>query len=402
MRILVADDDLLTRKMVQRLLEGAGHEVVLAADGAEAWAIIEKDHFPMVISDWIMPNVDGVELVRRIRARQNVFYTYAILLTAKSSKEELVEAMDAGADDFVSKPFDAAELQSRVRAGQRVVELEQSLAQRNRELQAAHREVALANERMSQDLEAAAKVQRALLPRKTPDDATAGFAWFYRPCDELAGDILNVFRLDERHVGLYVLDVSGHGVSSALLSVSVHHMMSPAIDHGLLKRRQSEPPGFALCSPVEVASQLNTLFQVREELPQYFTLLYGIVNLETRRFEYVQAGHPSPIHVPRNGAPAVIEGRGLPIGFFEGADYDTRFLDLSAGDRLYLYSDGLYEAMNAQSEQFGQDRILAALEQARSQPLEESLKFVTESFDKWIGSSHASDDISILALEMKA
>ena len=402
MKILVADDEIVSRRLVQRLLQGWGHEVTVAADGAEAWKYYDKEHFPLVISDWMMPEMDGVELVRRIRAREGYGYTYIILLTAKSAKEELTEGMDAGADDFISKPFDATELKSRLRAGERVLRLEQNLEQRNRELEQANQEVALANHRMKNDLEAAAKIQRNLLPKSFPDEPSFRFDFNYQPCDELAGDILNVFRLDDRNIAFYVLDVSGHGVPSALLSVTLHHALSPMMDQSnLLKRPIAEAPGYAIVPPPEVAATLNRQYPMEERGGLYFTLLYGIVNADTRQVRYVQAGHPSPILVPPQGDARILPGSGFPIGLFDEATYEEKALTLEPGERLYLYSDGLYEIMNSQNEQFEQWRVAQAFGEKRSAPLAEGFSYVVNQANEW-GGGRLIDDISLLALEVRA
>jgi len=134
MKILIAEDALVSRRLLERHLQAWGHEVVAATDGAEAWQCFVTDEFPIVISDWMMPQMDGLELVRRIRASERPGYVYIILLTAKSHTADLVEGMEAGADDFVAKPFERDELRVRVRAGERIIELEQKLARQNRKL----------------------------------------------------------------------------------------------------------------------------------------------------------------------------------------------------------------------------------------------------------------------------
>jgi two-component system NtrC family sensor kinase len=127
MKILIADDDAVSRRLLQSYLQKWGYEVTAAQDGAEAWRLFEAGLFPAVITDWMMPELDGPGLVRRIRSSQRPGYVYAILLTAKSQKEDLVEGMDAGADDFLTKPFDRDELRVRLRAGERIIRLEQNL-----------------------------------------------------------------------------------------------------------------------------------------------------------------------------------------------------------------------------------------------------------------------------------
>ena len=130
MKVLVADDDPVSRRLLLNYLKKWGHEATVANDGAEAWRLFQQDPFPIVISDWMMPEMDGPELIRRIRRHSGERYVYTILLTARSKKEDLVAGMDAGADDFVSKPFDHDELHVRLRAGERIINLERALKEK--------------------------------------------------------------------------------------------------------------------------------------------------------------------------------------------------------------------------------------------------------------------------------
>jgi two-component system, NtrC family, sensor kinase len=131
MKILLAEDEATSRRLLQNYLQKWGHDVVLANDGAEAWRLFEQEAFPLVISDWMMPELDGVDLIRRIRASPLPIHVYVILLTGRSQKEDIVEGMEAGADDFVTKPFDRDELRVRLRVGERVCELERRLAEQS-------------------------------------------------------------------------------------------------------------------------------------------------------------------------------------------------------------------------------------------------------------------------------
>jgi sigma-B regulation protein RsbU (phosphoserine phosphatase) len=242
MKVLIAEDDRVSRRMLQRQLEKWGHEVVAAVDGKDAWEKFQADDFSIVVSDWMMPEMDGIELVGKIREAETAGYVFVILLTARSKKEDIIVGMEAGADDFLSKPFDQGELRVRLRAGERIIALERSLAQRNAQLQEA-------NKRMTRDLEAAARVQQSLLPSTMPDVPQAHFAWHYRPCDELAGDFLNVFRLGEKHVGMYVADVSGHGVAASLLSVSISRVMTPQASSSALLLKPDAKGAYQVVPP---------------------------------------------------------------------------------------------------------------------------------------------------------
>ena len=127
MKVLIADDEAVSRRLLQNYLQKWGHDVTVAENGAEAWGLFNEGNFPMIITDWMMPELDGPGLLRLIRSARRPGYVYAMLVTAKSEKEDLVEGMEAGADDFLTKPFDRDELRVRLRAGERIMQLEQEL-----------------------------------------------------------------------------------------------------------------------------------------------------------------------------------------------------------------------------------------------------------------------------------
>ncbi len=278
---------------------------------------------------------------------------------------------------------------------------ENELLRLGAELQDANGRLEAVNSRMKRDLDAAAQVQQSLLPKTLPATTGAKFAWTYRPCTELAGDILNVFRLDDRNVGLYVLDVSGHGAVASLLSVTASHLISPVGDSGLLRSPyESAEMGVRLTPPPEVAAKLNERFVGRPDSEQFLTLLYGILNLDTPDFRYVCAGHPGPIRMPLGGTPCLIESSGFPVGIFEEAVFDELRIRLNPGDRLYLYSDGLPEAMDPMGEQFGNLRLLDAISKVADEPLEAGVMQLRAEIEAWCGDSGPGDDLSILAFEI--
>ncbi|HEY7153303.1 MAG TPA: response regulator, partial [Gemmataceae bacterium] len=137
MKVLIAEDEPVSRHLLQTYLQQWGHQVVAAPDGAAAWRLFQESDFPLVLSDWVMPEMDGLELIRHIRGRPSGAYVYIILLTARALKQDVIEGLEAGANDFVTKPFDRGELRVRLRAGERIIELEQALAAQNRALREA-------------------------------------------------------------------------------------------------------------------------------------------------------------------------------------------------------------------------------------------------------------------------
>ena len=267
-------------------------------------------------------------------------------------------------------------------------------------LERAKADLESANERMQSDLQAAVRVQQALLPAKSPGVPGANIAWRLNPCSELAGDFLNFYRLGKNLLGLYLLDVSGHGVAAALLSVTISRMLSETSRQSVLFDAPAGPKDRRLVSPSGVAAKLNELFPFDPRTAQFFTLLYGHLDADERTFRYVSAGHLPPIRVPRQGEPTRLESDGLPIGLFSDRTWMDRSVQLGTGDRVYLYTDGLVEAESQEGVEFGIDRLTDLVASLRSQPLEAGLDRVLQVVDDWTGPTPLVDDASILAIEI--
>jgi sigma-B regulation protein RsbU (phosphoserine phosphatase) len=249
-------------------------------------------------------------------------------------------------------------------------------------------------EAIEQDLRLAAKVQQALLP---PPDVEAGslrIAHAFHPCDDLAGDAVGIVPLTADLVGLYVLDVSGHGVGAALLSFTLNHLLSATVGGALLVDGAAE---VAVVSPSSVAQRLNRQFPM-DRTRQYFTLVYGVIDPASGKFRYVTAGHPSPIVLPRGGVPAAAAGAGLPIGMFDEASFEEASLTLEPGDRLYFYTDGVIEALDASEDEFGHPRLLAEIARWGDQPLRAGLDGIVAAVRAWCA-GRIRDDVSLLAVE---
>jgi sigma-B regulation protein RsbU (phosphoserine phosphatase) len=306
----------------------------------------------------------------------------------------VVEALNAGANDYVTKPFDLAVVLARARtqlslkrAVDRARRLEQSLAQRNTELELANQALTTANRRMREELEAAARVQQALLPAAPPPLPGALFAWHYRPCAELAGDLLGLVGLAERRACLYVLDVVHHGVKAALLAVMINRVLSRLL-----------AAGGPDVSPAEVAVQLNREFPWDDRTEQFFTLLLGVLDQGAGEFRFVSAGQPGPLHLSGAGESRLLRMPAEPIGL--GRSYQEHCLRLGQGDRLYLFTDGLVEARGAGRGQFGAERCGRLLAEARDLPLGEGLSRLVQAVDEWTAPEAPHDDISIAAVEL--
>jgi phosphoserine phosphatase RsbU/P len=401
MRILIADDSITIRNVLSHFLQKWGYEVIAATDGLEAWNILQEVQIGMVITDWMMPNMDGPELCRMIRSSDLSRYIYTMLLTSKDEKSDLIAGMAAGADDFLVKPFDADELQMRIRAGERILDLERTLEERNRRLAGAYRELENAYSRMKADLEAAAKVQQSLLPQTANTVGKLKFDWLYRPCTFVAGDIFNFFRLDETHLGFYHLDVAGHGIPSALLSVTLSKVLTPDLNQGSpLKHPISGPPHYEITPPTEVVSHLNRRFQSDMDKMIYFTMIYGIFDSRSHQLTLTQAGHPSPVYLGTDAPPVLLGSGGFPVGMFPEVEYDALTARFHPGDRLFLYSDGITECTNSSGEPFTENRLLQFIETSGHLPLDKLINRLEEDLIKWRGGEEFDDDISLLAFQI--
>jgi len=267
-------------------------------------------------------------------------------------------------------------------------------------LNRAKEELESANDRMQRDLQAAARVQQALLPSESLAVPGADIAWRLSPCSELAGDFLSFYQLGENQLGLYLLDVSGHGVAAALLSVTVSRMLSETSRQSVLFDAAAGPEDRNLVSPSGVAAKLNELFAFNPRTAQFFTLLYGLLDTDERTFRYVSAGHLPPIRVPRQGQPTRLSSDGFPIGLLPERTWVDRLVHLDGGDRVYFYTDGLVEAASRDDVEFGMDRLTDLLASLRSQSLETGLDRVLRVVDDWTGPTPLEDDASILVVEI--
>lgn len=258
--------------------------------------------------------------------------------------------------------------------------------------------------RMKRDLEAASRIQMSLLPDSLPHVREAALAWKFRPCDELAGDILNVLRLDRDHLAVYVLDVSGHGVPAALHAVVLHRLLSTFPGQSMLIReRRGRIGGHEIVPPSDVLDQLSERFPLSKSVDsRYFTIHYGIIDLRTGRYRYAQGGHPPPVIVSEGRPPRLLEGTGLPVGFDPSTKYEQFEIALTRGDRLIVYSDGVTETSNRDLEQFSDSRLLLMAQDTREMSVKDALGVLIDRLTQWRGRSQPEDDISVLALDWKA
>lgn len=382
-KILLVEDALETRYILSMTLQKYGYEVITADNGKTAWEILQQQtDIQLVLSDWMMPIMDGIQLCQAIRNKQNWHsYIYFILLTANCDEDAVIQGMEAGADDFLLKPVNLDELRVRLNAGKRIIQLEKTLESSKQKIQNTY-------DQISTDLQSAANMQQALLPQPGRLGQIQ-FDWIFCPYRFVAGDMFNYFELNDTYLGFYQLDVAGHGVSSALLSFTVHHRI---VNHLLLN---NDIP----VSPEDVVAALNEEFQ--NSLDNYFTIIYGYINKYNGKVCLTQAGHPKPILVSNSNAKLYGEG-GYPVGMLPDLEYHNFELQLEVGDRFFIYSDGVTECMNSYNQQFSESRFVSLLEKYHNFSLEILLKKIGIELRTWRNQIPFDDDVTLLAFERMA
>ncbi len=396
MKILLADDNSASRGALEDHLRGWECEVVTAASGERALEILQGDgEVSLLIAALELPGMDGVELCRRARTLDRRRYLHTVLLTEKTATHDLLDLVTRGVDAVFPDPIHPPQLLAQIRVADRIQTLEDRLSERVEELTKMQR-------RTREDLEAAAKVQKSLLPRDRLSLPGVDVFWIYEACELVAGDMFHVHRLDESRLGLYILDVSGHGVKAALLAVTLSRLLTPHTQAGgLLKRSLSRAPFYEIVSPGEVARECNEIFPMLGDSNFFCTLLYGILDMAGKRFTYVRAGHPGPILSRGAGVTLLEDKAGPAIGVTANQEFPESTIELVAGDKLVLFSDGVDEALNAEGETFGRERLIDVLADCHLEGIEATLEAVVRELRGFVRGEVQNDDITLLGIGVK-
>lgn len=386
--ILVADDSTAQRRMLSLQLARWGYRVAEAASGPEALALARTQDFDFILSDWMMPGLTGPDFCRAFRALPRDGYGYFVLLTARSEKADIADGLDSGADDFLTKPVNAAELLARIHAGERILGMQAELRRRNRDLESLYAA-------LQRDLAEARDFQSSLVPDTVQDFGPAQATFLMQPSGHLGGDLVGSFRLDETRIALWSLDVAGHGVAAALLAARLAGLLSDRSRDQNLAFRDGRP-----LPPAAVIHRLNQLLCQDQRSDQYVTMFYAELCLTDGRLTYVQAGHPHPVLINGKTTRQLGEG-GFPIGLIPQADYAELSLTLTPGDRLLIPSDGITECPGPQGDlgQDGLSRLLAKLSAATGPALSGAL---LSALARHAGTRDFPDDVSAIILDWRA
>ncbi|MGB3178381.1 MAG: SpoIIE family protein phosphatase [Albidovulum sp.] len=353
-RVMVVDDSRMQRKILCSQLARAGFSVIEAASGGEALELCRAELPDLVISDWMMPGMSGIEFCQALRSKVNARYIYFILLTSKSESAEIARGLDGGADDFLTKPVSGDELRARIAAGERILRMERELVDKNNLLASTLSELQTLYDSVDRDLLEAKKLQQSLVRERHRHFGNAEVSLLLRPSGHVGGDLVGFFPINARRVGFFSIDVSGHGITSALMTARLAGYLSGNSPEQNMALILTEFGIYDARDPADLAEQLNRVVLKEMQTETYFTLAYADVDLVSGKVLLVQAGHPHPAIQRANGQVEYLGSGGMPIGLIEMASYETFEAQLESGDRLFLMSDGITEAEDCNSEQLGE------------------------------------------------
>jgi sigma-B regulation protein RsbU (phosphoserine phosphatase) len=383
-RILIVDDQPENRDVLARRLERQGHQTFQAENGRHALDLLISEPCDLILLDVMMPEMDGFTALGRIKADPALRHIPVIMISALDEIENVVRCIERGAEDFLPKPFNPTLLRARIGAS-----LEKK-GFRDQE-QAYLRRIEETQKRLEEELQEAAKYVVSILPE--PTEKPFRITWTYAPSTELGGDSFGYHWLDDTHFAIYLLDVCGHGVGAALLSVAAINVI-----------RSGSLPGTDFLDPGQVLSGLNDTFQMERHNNMYFTIWYGVYDTATRTLRHASGGHPPAILLKPDAQGDTLEqllSPGMLIGGMPDMSYQSATNVVPPGSRLFVYCDGAYEIRRPDGTMldFDHDFLPFLQENGRHAALPDEVL-------TWIRSIHQSkdldDDYSFVAIDFPA
>ena len=378
-KVLVVDDEPRNVRILQIHLNAQGYTVYTAADGVEALDIVEKDAPDLILLDINMPKMDGFEVVKRIRANKATEFIPIVMITAlRDTRENRIRSIEAGADDFIEKPFDSLEVLARVRSLLRIKEYQDTLAKHNA--------------RLEEELQMARSIQEILIPQNGVQELS-GFRIASRCCPEMAvgGDFFDVWEVAPNRLGVFISDVMGHGVSAAFVTVFIKTILAE------FQELVEENPGYFL----EI---LNTRFNdlISSRLFMFATAFCGIIDLGKEELVCANAGHSFPFLYDGHQQTCYAIGdknTGNGLGIWRESVYETVRYPFDPMSKIFLYTDGVYEAKSPQGTEFTVERLQKLVSECAAQPAANLIVSVSEAVDTFTANCPKDDDLTLLAVE---
>jgi len=381
--ILLVDDEKVARMVTRRKLERLGHRILEAEQGRQALERLQQEPIDLVISDWMMPEMDGPTLCEAMKADERLRSIPILLMTALDQSAQIAEGLRRGADDFLNKSCSTEEMTARVNVGLRTRQLVKSLADSNALISKQQAE-------LHGEVQSAAEFVTSLLP--SPGEIVPGIAltWKYRPSLQMGGDLFQIALWEKDYLGLMILDMSGHGIGPALRAVSL--ALSFQGEHVVQR--------YPTLDPAEIVGALNKENPLTDQ-GEYFTIWVGCLHLPSRELRYATAGHPGAIVTRIGEEPQTLGDQSWPIGFGVEETYQTHRVTLQSGDQLYLFSDGIYEVMSPHEELWGHQRLAAACQAVHGKPMGKALQWIIHQSQVWQHHEAFDDDVALIGLAVK-
>lgn len=399
-RILVVDDSRLQRRLLAGSLAKWGYEVVEAGSGEEALQVCADGIPDLILSDWMMPGMNGLEFCRAFRDLSGDRFAYFILLTSKREKAEVAVGLHSGADDFLSKPVDNDELRARITAGERIIDIQRQLTRSNRLIRDTLAELQSLYDSLDKDLLEAKKLQQSLLPERHRVFHGGTLSLLLRSSGHVGGDLVGFFEAGPRKLGLFGIDVSGHGISSALMTARLAgYLSSSSPDQNVALTRDADG-SFVARPPAQAIQSINELVLNEMETEHYFTLMLAIVDLDSGLVQIAQAGHPHPVIRRRNGEIEQFGTGGFPVGLISGVIYEQFDIQMHPGDRLLILSDGFTECPDPTGQMLGEDGLADIVTSIGDMHDEAFLSGLLWKLSEYAGASDFPDDLSGIMFQL--
>lgn len=382
-RVLLVDDQAMIGEAVRRILASEPElEFLYCGDPTKAIQLAVDFKPTVILQDLVMPEIDGLTMLRHYRANPETREIPTIVLSTKEEPKTKAEAFSLGANDYLVKLPDPIELSARVRLHSKgyIAQLERN---------EAYAALKQSEERLAEELSEAAKYLTSLLPERLTGALSAD--WQFIPSAELGGDTFGYSWVDDDHFTMYLLDVCGHGLKAALLSITAMNVL-----------RNQTLPATDFRSPASVLSGMNQAFQMDRYNDMYFTMWYGVFNRRTRELRYANGGHPSAILISGSSAETAgtteLANPGMIIGGFPDVVYEELTVALQPFSRLYFFSDGLYEILRTDQTMLSFAEFMQIVERA---PRESSaLPYIIEAIRLENGPKPFDDDLSIVEVTL--
>ncbi len=398
--VLVVDDSRAQRHVVSMQLRRWGYRVTECESADAALVLCRSTEVDIIISDWMMPGMSGLEFCKEFRSLDREAYGYFVLLTSKSEKTEIADGLEAGADDFLTKPVASNELRARLRAGERMLAMQAELLAKNKVIVSTLVELQKIYDSLDRDLIEARKLQQTLIRDRVRDYGWAQVSLILRNSGRVGGDLVGSFRVDEDRVVAYSIDVSGHGVASAMMTARLAGFLTGSSPEQNLAFQTGPEGEHILLPPAAVVDRFNRLMLDEIQAEQYFTMVIAVVDRRTGRLDLVQAGHPHPMLIRRDGSVQRLGHGGMPIGLVEGATYDQVTVQVVPGDRLVLVSDGFTECPLPDGQDFGEEGLIESLLKSAHLTGSDLLEAMVWDLTAKAGTDSFPDDVSGVVLDL--